>query len=101
MPTLDELFQSVKARSEPGKQTLADQLAGQTANDRSNIAQKIINTFVWLIVLFVVAVIAGTYLLSWERISEPAKIIVSMVSSVLLPVVTLVIGYYFGTTKKE
>jgi len=96
VPDLDTLFKSVGQQLEQGKKALDERIAGQQADDRSHIAKQIIGAFVWLIVLIVVAIILGTWFLGWEKITEPAKVIVAMLSSVLLPVVTLVIGYYFG-----
>lgn len=46
----------------------------------------------------VVAVTVGiAYFGGWEKVSEPAKFLMAILSSVMLPVVTLVIGYYFGS----
>lgn len=36
-----------------------------------------------------------------QRWKEPATFLLGIVSSVLLPVVTLVLGYYFGKEKSE
>jgi uncharacterized membrane protein len=52
-----------------------------------------------LIGLVVMIVAAGTVLQTWEKWVEPAKFFLGILSSVLLPVVTLVIGYYFGKEK--
>ena len=65
---------------------------------RSHIAKLIIWAFVVLLAVVVVAVIAGlAYFGSWDEISEPAKFLMTILGSVMLPVVTLVIGYYFGS----
>jgi hypothetical protein len=46
----------------------------------------------------VAAVVGGTiYFSDWNRIAEPAKFLMAVLGSVMLPVVTLVIGYYFGS----
>jgi hypothetical protein len=46
--------------------------------------------------LVVLLVAVGTFADSWQKWEEPAKLFLTILSSVLLPVVTLVIGYYFG-----
>jgi hypothetical protein len=82
--------QSQKALEERNKRLQAD--------DRSHIAKVIIWAFVALMAFVVLAVIAGlAYFGDWEQISEPAKFLMAVLSSVMLPVVTLVIGYYFGS----
>lgn len=65
------------------------------ADDRSHIAKLIIWAFVVLMVIVVGAVILNFH--SWDKISEPAKFLMAILSSVMLPVVTLVIGHYFGS----
>ncbi|MDH4173914.1 MAG: hypothetical protein OEV97_09250 [Betaproteobacteria bacterium] len=81
-------------------QEVEDQNRRLQADDRSHIAKLIVRVFVVLISLLVLSVIAGVgYLGDWDKISEPAKFLSSVLSSVMLPVVTLVIGYYFGKDK--
>ena len=50
---------------------------------------------VWI----VFATTVGTYFFDWNKLVEPAKFLMTILSSVMLPVVTLVIGYYFGSEK--
>lgn len=48
----------------------------------------------------VVGIVAyGTLTVGWDKMSEPAKFLLSILGSVMFPVVTLVIGYYFGKEK--
>ncbi len=49
------------------------------------------------VVVLIVAI--GTLFIGWDKLSEPAKFLMSILGSVMLPVVTLVIGYYFGKEK--
>ena len=56
----------------------------------------IIRAFVVLVCLVVAATILGVAYRDWEQLAEPAKFLMSILGSVMLPVVTLVIGYYFG-----
>lgn len=81
-------------------ETVSDYVKRQRADDQSRIA--------WVIVWAFVVAIAGIFLfvlgsqlndsLDWK---EPAEFLAAIVSSVLLPVVTLVLGYYFGKEKSE
>jgi len=60
----------------------------------------IVHVFAWLMVGLVVAVAVGTADKGWEYWKDAAEFLVKTLSSVLLPVVTLVIGYYFGKEKQ-
>lgn len=81
-------------------QAVEDQNKRLQADDRSHIAKLIVRVFVALISLLVLSVIVGVgYFCDWDKISEPAKFLSAILSSVMLPVVTLVIGYYFGKEK--
>ena len=81
-------------------ETVNDYVKRQQADAQTRIA--------WVIVWAFVIAIAGIFLLvlgsqaglatSWK---EPAEFLAGIVSSVLLPVVTLVLGYYFGKDKNE
>jgi hypothetical protein len=64
--------------------------------DRSWIGKKIISLFVAsvLIVLVAIVALAGIGASIWKEATEQ---LVTLLSSVLLPVITLVIGYYFGS----
>lgn len=73
------------------------------AIDRSLIGKSVVLTFVSTIIgLFVFVLLSAVFFdggsahPTWER---PAEFLLRVLSSVLLPVVTLVIGYYFGTEK--
>jgi len=72
-------------------------LKRQQADDRSAIAKIIVVAFVVLIAWVVIAATVGAALFAWDEIAEPVKVLMTILSSVLLPVVTLVIGYYFGS----
>lgn len=90
-------------------QGVEDLIKQQRANDQSKIALIIVWAFVamiaaiFLIVAFNLGSIQGC---QGESCAEglwqgPAKFLLTMLSSVMLPVVTLVLGYYFGTEKKN
>jgi hypothetical protein len=82
------------------KQALADEARRRETDDRSTIAKLIVNVFVWLMVGVVVAVAVGTADKGWTEWKDAAEFLMKLLSSVLLPVVTLVIGYYFGKEKQ-
>jgi ABC-type dipeptide/oligopeptide/nickel transport system permease component len=82
--------------------------------DRSRIAQTVVSLyagvvaacFAFVIVIFVI----GTY---WKTLcgtppaagcvpwQEPAEFLLKVLTTAVLPIVTLVLGYYFGTAKAE
>ena len=81
------------------------------ASDQSGIAWLIIIAFVIsLALLFLLVFINNNPVsgctptatvscpLQWQ---EPAKFLLGIISSVMLPIVTLVLGYYFGTEQKN
>ena len=97
MADLDAAFAAAEKTVEEGKNAL--QLASMRAGDRSYIAKLIVWSFVVLMAFVVVAIVLGAINGAWEAFAEPAKLLMTILSSVLLPVVTLVIGYYFGSEK--
>jgi hypothetical protein len=95
MADLDDEIAAAEKRVQEGRNALANLRAG----DRSYIAKIIVWSFVLLMALLVLATIIGTIFLDWTKLMEPAKFLMAILSSVMLPVVTLVIGYYFGSEK--
>ncbi len=79
--------------------------------DRSEIAQKV----VWLYVFVTGACFLFVFIFFWffpgcgtdgtaaacSAWKEPAEFLLKVLTSVVLPIVTLVLGYYFGTTKAK
>lgn len=85
---------------EQGQKALEEYARRQEQDDRSLIAKLIVYAFVGLIgFVMLILTIALFYFKDWKPIEEAAKFLVAILSSVLLPVVTLVIGYYFGKDK--
>ena len=97
MPDIDAQIAAAEQALKQSRQALDDRTRRQKADDRSLIAKLIVWVFVLLVAAVVLAVIWRFS--DWEKIAEPAKFLSSILSSVLLPVVTLVIGYYFGKEK--
>jgi heme/copper-type cytochrome/quinol oxidase subunit 2 len=87
-----------------------DEIKKQRAADQSRIAWVIIWAFVIAIGSIFLFVFGQLLIGSCEegqadcdpkQWEEPATFLLGIVSSVLLPVVTLVLGYYFGKEKTE
>lgn len=100
--SLDAEFQATERLVEQSNKAIADWQQRQQErqqDDRSLIAKIIVWAFVVLIGVVVAIVAYGTLTIGWEKMSEPAKFLLSILGSVVLPVVTLVIGYYFGKEK--
>ena len=94
---IDSDFAAAQQAAEDRKK--AQEESARRAGDRSFIAKLIVWAFVILIAWVVVSATVGTYFFPWERLTEPAKYLMTVLGSVMLPVVTLVIGYYFGKEK--
>ena len=97
MADLDADFAATEKKAEEGKKAVDERVVRQQADDRSLIAKVIIFAFVLLILVVVFAAIAGAYFFQWDRMVEPGKFLMNVLGSIMLPVVTLVIGYYFGS----
>jgi len=82
------------------RQSIEDELRSKHAQDQSDIARLI----VWL---FAISFCASGLLMTVAFVWRPdgwlelAEKLIAMLSSILLPIVTLVIGYYFGTEKRK
>jgi ABC-type glycerol-3-phosphate transport system permease component len=93
---IDQLILAGRGNLEKTKTQLDAYTKKQKDVDRSFISQIIVRSFVVLIAIIVIAAVAGTYSFGWEKINELSKFLLTILSSVMLPVVTLVLGYYFG-----
>jgi hypothetical protein len=97
MADIDSKIRLAEEEDQKRQKAQADRAAAQQADDRSLIARVVVFSFVGLVVLVVLAAMAGTYYLGWDKLVEPGKYLVGLLGSIMLPVVTLVIGYYFGS----
>jgi len=96
---LDSEFAAAGNAVEEGKKAIDDRIRGQQADDRSVIAKLIVCSFVVMVAWVVFAASVGAYYRDWNTLVEPGKFMLTILGSVMLPVVTLVIGYYFGKDK--
>jgi len=95
---IDSLIAAGDKKVQEGEQAFKNLMGRQQADDRSHIAKLIVWSFVGLMTFVVLAIVAGVlYFSDWNKVAEPAKFLMAILSSVMLPVVTLVIGYYFGS----
>jgi len=99
MSDLEQAFQATQRNVDESREAVEVYAQRRQQDDRSLIAKLIVYAFVALIALVVVIVAVGTFTGNWDKWVEPAKFFLTILSSVLLPVVTLVIGYYFGKEK--
>ena len=93
MDDLDAQIEATEKSAKASKKAVSDLAAG----DRSLIAKMIIIAFLIMVGIVVVAAIAGACVFEWSRLVEPGKFLMGVLGSIMLPVVTLVIGYYFGS----
>lgn len=104
---LDEILEQ-ESETLAVEEKVEDHVKRQRARDQSRIAWVIIWAFVVAIAAIFVLVL-GNLLMAVEchapancvQWQDPAKFLLGIVSSVLLPIVTLVLGYYFGKEKIE
>ena len=95
----DQALQTEKLVTER-RDSAAEEEERRRGRDRSQIARMIVQLFAvsFVLVLVVLPVLAYFEAGLWDKVSDK---LVTLVSSVLLPVVTLVIGYYFGTEQSR
>ena len=100
MADIDSQIAAAEESFKQSQKALEERNRRLQADDRSHIAKLIVWAFVGLMTFVVLAVAIGLlYFSDWNRLAEPAKFLMAILSSVMLPVVTLVIGYYFGKEK--
>lgn len=73
---------------------------GRRHKDRSFLAKLTGWSFVLLVAWVVIVTTVGAAYYDWETLAEPAKYLMTILGSVMLPVVTLVIGHYFGKEER-
>lgn len=99
MASLLEQIEELQSENRSVEEEVDAYIQRRRASDQSRIA--------WVIIWAFVVAIAGIFgLVLWSFVAgasttwrEPAEFLLSIVASVLLPVVTLVLGYYFGKEK--
>ena len=76
--------------------------AAAKSRDRTYLGRTVVDASIGVVLILVLYVLAGPLVApgGWETIKVPADYAMRVVSSVLLPLVTLVLGHFFGTTNK-
>jgi len=97
--SLQSSLEEIEKRLQKRKLNVDEAERQRLGRDRSEIGRKIITLFVAsvLIVLIAIVALAGLNLTIWKEATEK---LITLLSSVVLPVVTLVIGYYFGSEQQ-
>lgn len=90
----DALLQaaSVQARE---AETLADTATRQDISDRAQLAATVSSVFLLCLPASLLALLVLSFVRA-DSAAEAVKAIVEILKSVLLPIVTLVLGYYFA-----
>ena len=98
---LEQLVSPVPSAEEAAQRaqdTVADQVSRREADDRSWIAKRIIGVFVAMIFAGLGILVVGAAMTDeWQNAGDQS---VDLIKSTVLPVVTLVLGYYFGRSGK-
>ena len=89
---------SAEEAAQRAQDTVADQVSRREADDRSWIAKRIIGVFVAMIFAGLAILVVGAAMTDeWQNAGDQS---VDLIKSTVLPVVTLVLGYYFGRSGK-
>jgi uncharacterized membrane protein len=99
MSDLDQVLLATETNVAQGQKALAEYAQRLQQDDRSLIARLIVYAFVGLVGFVVIVLTIAIFFKDWKELEDAAKFLTAILSSVLLPVVTLVIGYYFGKEK--
>jgi uncharacterized membrane protein len=99
MSDLSQELLATAKNVEQGQKALEEYAQRRQQDDRSLIAKLIVYAFVGLIGFVIMVFSVAVLFKAWNDLAEAAKFLMAILSSVLLPVVTLVIGYYFGKEK--
>jgi F0F1-type ATP synthase membrane subunit a len=94
---LDDELAATETMVDEARESVEDNLRQRRAADQSLIAYTVVFVFVGLLVILTIATMDK----DWATWKEPATFLLTMITSALLPVVTLVIGYYFGKEKQD
>ena len=99
MSDLDQALAATEKNVEQGQKALEEYAQRLQQDDRSLIARLVVYAFVGLVGFVVVVLTIAIFIKQWKDVEDAAKFLTAILSSVLLPVVTLVIDYYFGKEK--
>ena len=83
-----------------GAQSLEVRVEAAKQKDRSAISRWVVAAFLLLVAFLLLYMLIGAVVYGWDAIKAPAEHAGTVVGTILLPVVTLVLGYYFGTSDR-
>jgi len=95
---VDERIAAVAPQVDEAKRTVQAASQSQADADRSWIAHQIINIFVWVVGgVLALLTVQGMMTGQWSLVASQAA---ELIKTAVLPIVTLVLGYYFGQAGK-
>ena len=97
-PSLRALLAETREVVEQVDDSAEDYAARRQADDRSKIAHVIIYLFAGLISVFFAFVIMEPHFS--ETPSQASALMLDALKTLVLPILTLVLGYYFGSSKQ-
>jgi len=95
---LHELLAETRRVVEGAEDSTEDYAARRQADDRSKIAHVIIYLFAGLICLFFAFVILEPHFAAGP--SNASDLMLDALKTLVLPILTLVLGYYFGSSRQ-
>jgi len=94
-----ELFPGKVELLSDAEAAVASYAGRQQAKDRSWIARVMVGIFATYVLLVVLFVGLGSLIaVDWQA---PAEFLGEILKAVMLPILTLVLGYYFGSSEKR
>ncbi len=99
---LGELQDSTDARGDLEARLASLRVAASNARDRSYLGRQVVNVALGVAILLVVYVLFAPFIVhgGWDATEVPAEYASTILTSVLLPLATLVLGHYFGAMQK-
>lgn len=96
---LGELQDGTVARSDLEARSASLRVAASNARERSYLGRQVVNVALGVAILLVIYVLFAPFAWQggWNAIKVPAEYASTILTSVLLPLATLVLGHYFGT----
>ena len=98
-PPLQELRDESLALATRGEFLDADERTVKR-KDRSVIGRWVVAVFLAIVVVLILYALFGAIVVGWEAIKTPAEYASMTITTILVPVVTLLLGYYFGTSDR-
>ena len=89
----------------PDVETALESIRGAATRvrDRSYLGRQVVNVSLGIVIVLVLFVLFMPFTTAggWEAVRVPAEYVLTIISTILLPLVTLVLGHYFGTVERN